>query len=127
MIVKNIKAVNEVWIILTTSILSGLFTSILILGLLYYFIQKKLKKKLEILVDEYIETFKEKLKISFQEAGEELLPKFKEEVKKGFKEAINESLVPSTIDEVARHITKMSTNIIQNSLNLLKPPWDEQK
>ncbi|MFN3603912.1 MAG: hypothetical protein ACK4UJ_04285 [Leptonema sp. (in: bacteria)] len=111
---------------ITISIVSGLLSALFTFSFFYIYAQKIIKKKMENIIDEYIEVFKIKLKESFQEAGKELLPSFKEEVKKGFKESIKEVLSPNVIDETAKQIAKTSSSLIQNSLNLLMGKWSEE-
>ncbi len=116
---------NHFFLILLLSVLSGVLAALFIFFILYVYIQKFFKKKIEYVIDEYIEIFKNKLRESFQEAGKELLPSFKSEVKKGFKEAIQEVFSPNMIDDTAKQIAKTSSSLIQNSLHLLLGKWTE--
>ncbi|GIX41402.1 MAG: hypothetical protein KatS3mg129_1135 [Leptospiraceae bacterium] len=118
---------DNIFIGIIISIISGLLSAFFTFGILYLYFQKSFKLKAEKLIDEYILIFKERLKEGFHEAGKELLPEFKEEVKRGFKEALQEVIGPSLIDETAKKIAKTSTNILQNSINLLTGRWEEDK
>jgi phosphate/sulfate permease len=118
---------QDIFVGIFISVVTGLLTAFFTFGILYYYFKKSFKQKAELLIDEYILIFKERLKEGFHEAGKELLPAFKEEVKRGFKEAINESISPSMIEETAKNIAKTSTSIIQNSINLLTGRWEDNK
>ncbi len=118
---------QNLWISIIISILTGFLTAFFSFLILYFYFKKIFKQRAEILMDEYLLVFKEKLKQGFHEAGKELLPEFKQEVKNGFKEAINEVLGPPLIDETAKKIAKTSTSIIQNSINLLTGKWEDEK
>jgi len=108
------------FIIIITAILSSLLGGIMTSVSLYLYFKYLERKKLNAVLDEYIEIVKARLKEGFEEAGVELLPQFKEEVRQGFKEGLNDVLSGELIDQTARSIAKSGADIVESGFNLLK-------
>lgn len=102
-------------IIISTSLLSSIFT--ICLGFILYkvFLRKSLNKQ----IDEVGDLVKIKMQEGVMESAKELLPDFKEQVSEGFKEALADAISGDVVHRTARNMAKNSSTMVEQGLNLL--------
>lgn len=104
---------------ITTICATALLSSILTLGLSYFFFQRILKNDLKSRLDQLSIEVTERLKQGVIDAGMDLLPKFRAAVREGFKEAISDTVKPDMIEKSAKSMADIGSSLMDTSLKML--------
>jgi hypothetical protein len=97
---------------------TALLSSILTLGLSYYWFRRKIKNELRSQLDTVATEIREKVRQGVFEAGVDLLPKYRAEVRQGFKEAMSDTVKPEMIEKTAKSMADIGTSLVENSLKV---------
>ena len=97
---------------------TALLSSILTLGLSYYWFRRKISNEIRSLLDAVATEVRDRVRQGVFDAGMDLLPRYRAEVRQGFKEAMSDTVKPEMIEKTAKSMADIGSSFVENSLKV---------